>query len=228
MFSRCKKSCRCRGFTLIELLVASGIVSVITVMISVIVCNVSKVVSLQKEFKAVEGNIVLNDICVWINNLDEIVLSKRTNAKNLNNHMCFEIDNNAKSSLGFLSYDNANLAEIFFEKGKVGLSWDHVAGENVVLNKYLILSDNAKAAYLRPIYTEKYFEDKKNAGLLKGLLSKDITSWNNDQKMTLCYDSVKKLQDLKKEGKIAGVHLVVENNKPQATQSSSKKKFWFF
>lgn len=206
---------RC-GFTLIELLVASGIVSVLTIMISVIMCNVSKIASLQKEFKEVEGNVVLNDVRAWIKNLDDIVLSEKSiffNGKDVlkePNHIFFELDKQARSCLSFLSYDNDNLAEIFFVNGKIGLSWDHVAGKNAALHKYIILSANAKAAYLRPIYTEKYFKDKKRAGFFKGLVNKDITSWNNNQKMQLCYDSVKKLQELKKEEKIAGVHLVIE------------------
>lgn len=210
MFGRCMKSCRCCGFTLIELIIASGIVSVLTVMISVIVCNVSKVVSLQKEIKAIEGNIILNDICVWINNLDDIIFSERTDAKKLNNHIYFEIDKNAKSSLSFLSYNNDNLAEIFFVNGKVGITWDYVLGKDVNLNKYIILSDNVKDAYLRPIYTED---------------GRDVENWNNTQKMSLNYNNVKKLQELKKEDKIASVHLVVENGKLKETQSFHKKKF---
>lgn len=214
MFCKSVKSCNGHGFTLVELLVASGIVSILTVMISVIICNTSKVVALQKDVKSIEGNIILNDIRVLVNNIDDIVLSERSNdAKKVNNLMYFEIDEMTKSSLGFLflSYDNDNVACMFFDKNKktVSVQWDHVIGNNVWLGKYLILADNAKDCYLRPLYTKKFFEKKSKTNWKKGDFKK-IDSWNNNKKIHLSYDNIKKLQEMKKKGEIAGVQLVVE------------------
>lgn len=206
---------RCRGFTLIEVLVASGIVSVLTVMISVIICNVTKIVSLQTDSKKFEKNIALNDVQAWTAEIDSIVLNDIN--KYLKDEIWFDVDENTRQKLPFLSYDGDLTGRIVInrESGIFAIAWDRRSQQsffykkNIFLGKFLILADNAKDCYLRPLYTKKFFERKSNAKGEKGDF-KNINSWNNNKKIKLCYDNVKKLQEMKKKGEIAGVQLVVE------------------
>lgn len=205
--------------------------SVLTVMISAIICNISKVVTLQTDFKEFEKSIVLNDICVLTNDIDGIVLNDI--GKKLKNQIWFDVDEDTKACLPFISHDDCDTCQIMIAGGVFCIAWDRrqprgvFPREYVFLAKYLILADNAKDCYLRPLYTKKLFEKKSKTNWKKGDF-KNIDSWNNNKKIHLSYDNVKKLQEMKKKGEIAGVQFVVENDKPQATQSSSKKKFWFF
>lgn len=207
---------RCRGFTLIEVLVASGIVSVLTVMISVIICNVTKIVSLHTDSKKFEKNIVLNDVQAWTAEIDSIVLSDIN--KDLKDQIWFDVDENTRQKLPFLSYDGDYLTGrivINRASGIFVIEWDRRSPQSFLfkkddfLGKFLILADNAKDCYLRPLYTKKFFEKKSNAKGEKGDF-KNINSWNNNKKIKLCYNNVKKLQEMKKKGEIAGVQLVVE------------------
>ncbi len=202
-----------RGFTLIEILVVSGIMSVLTVMISAVICNVSKIVSLQTDSKEFEKSIVLNDIRAWIDDTDSIVLNDI--GEKFRNRILFDVDEKTTSYLSFVLHDDCEIGQMSVENGVFGVAWDRrpprsvFSQEYVFLTKYLILADNAKDCYLRPLYTEKLFEKKSKTNWKKGDF-KNIDSWNNNKRIHLNYDNVKKLQEMKKKGEIAGVQLVIE------------------
>lgn len=203
---------RC-GFTLIEILVTSGIMSVLTVMIFAIMCNVSKIVSLQTDSKEFEKSIVLNDIQAWITDVDSIVWNDMS--RNLENQVWFDVGENTKACLPFISHDDCEIGQILVKNGVFGIAWGRrpsssfFSSKDVFLTKYLVLADNAKDCYLRPLYTEKLFEKKTKTNWEKGDFKK-IDSWNNNKKIHLSYDNIKKLQEMKKKGEIAGVQLVIE------------------